>query len=164
MSSHYILIFVQKSDAWVPGCTRNPETYILKDQVPILFVSHFLLFKGLQKNTLKLVARKYARTILVIMPTNNCCIYEQKKNIGIAVERKIKHFILRNRVNYKRNLRGNSAKKQQKLYDPNCFLLFSNIQETLSMFFQLYTPVEVPPDGTSSKNSCRLCWSQTLLC
>ena len=27
------MAFVQKTDVWVPGSTRNPETYILKDQV-----------------------------------------------------------------------------------------------------------------------------------
>lgn len=115
MSPHYVLIYLQKNDAWAPGCTRNPETYILKDQVSIPFVplTFFCILTGLSvslsclkgyKKPHQLVARKYAHARLVIMPTSNCCIYGQKKNIGISVEVKIENFILRNRVNYKRNL------------------------------------------------------------
>lgn len=78
MSSHYVLIFVQKNDTWVPGCTRNPETYILKDQVLILFVS--LTFVFLEEHLFRfiflfLLGGKVASSLIIILILVNMFMY-----------------------------------------------------------------------------------------
>ena len=68
MGSHYVLILVQKNDAWAPGCTRNPETYILKDQVPILFVITFVFLQGHMFHLIFSAKNKFCKENMIVDP------------------------------------------------------------------------------------------------